>query len=401
MGVSRSAHHTIAGYHYQFDKSILEILRARPSVPVTLEGIEDVDVEAECIQCKYHAAQRYQPSAIRKPLFAFLKHYRDDGGQHRYTLYAHFGDLGNYRPIDLSELNAILGKEKKGLKLNNAELRAFLKSHFRYEVADDIDTQQGIVLGELARVMSAPRADCEQYYYANALHEVFRLARQADVNDRTTTRRAFVGAIDKKGAIFRRWLAQMKGQRDYVNHVREVLKAADALRSNKRRFVYLTDDFAANARTADIARFCRKLADRYFELGKVLYDADPVTVIIERPRDQVEDVQRRLLAAGIRLNTGYEGIAFQSALFNEPPIINKKKAGRGGKASDKVSKASHRIAVIGADTYKAHATKIDPPDTFIIAGGPNATKLAAPKDAQVFRITDTDGLSSLARILAQ
>ena len=83
MSKTRSAHHTIAGYHYQFDKSILEILRARPTARIALENIEDVDVEGECIQCKYHAAQRYQPSAIRKPLLAFLKHYRDHGGQDR------------------------------------------------------------------------------------------------------------------------------------------------------------------------------------------------------------------------------------------------------------------------------------------------------------------------------
>lgn len=400
MGISRSAHHTIAGYHYQFDKSILEILRARPAVRIELENIEDVDVEGECIQCKYHAAQRYQPSAIKKPMLAFLKHYANNGGQHRYTLYAHFGDPGNFKPIDLPELKVILGKEKKDVKLSDPKLRVFLNNHFRYEAADDIDTQQQAVLAELGRVMRAPRADCEQYYYGNALHEVFRLARQADVKGRTTTRRGFVAAIDKKQVIFRRWLAEMRGQKDYVKHVRGSLKAADALRSNKKRFVYLTDDFASNARPADIARFCRILADRYFELGKVLHNAEPVTVIIDRSRDQVEDVQQRLLAWGIRLNTGYEGIAFQPALFNERPIINKK-AGRGGKATDKVSNASYRIAVIGADTYKAHATQIDSPDTFIIAGGPNATKLAVPKDAQVFRLTDTDSLNSLATILAQ
>ena len=401
MSKTRSAHHAIAGYHFQFDKSILEILRANPTTRIRLEGIEDVDVGGECIQCKYHEAQRYQRSTIRKPLLAFLKHYRDHGRQHRYTLYAHFGDTGNFKVIDFPELKAILGKEKTDLKLTDYRLRNFLKKDcFRYQQADNIDEQHATVLAELGEAMSASPADCEQCYYGNALHEVFRLARQADVKDRTTTRRGFVAAIDKKRVMFRRWLAEMQGQKDYVKHVRESLKAADALRSNKRRFVYLTDDFASNSRTVDIATFCRMLADRYFELGKVLHNAEPVTVIIERPPEQVRDVQRRLLAKGIQLNTGYEGIAFQPALFNERPLINKK-AGRGGKPGDKVSKASYRIAVIGAHTYKAHASQIHPPDTFIIAGGSHATDLAAPKDAQVFRITDVDSLGSLAKILAQ
>lgn len=398
MAESRSAHHTIAGYHYQFDKSILEILRANPRAAVMLEGVEDVDVDEHCIQVKYHAAQRYIRSAIRKPLMDFLKNNETNPGKRRYTLYAHFGDPGSFKAIDLAELKEILANEIKTLALSDLKLRAFLKNQFKYEAADDIDKQRENVLAQLGKSLRATPVDCEQYYYNNALHEVMRLSRQPTDKARTTTRAAFIIAINKKDAIFSRWLAQFNGQKDYRKHVHGELAAADALRSSKKRFVFLGQDILPGLSCSDIAAFCRTLADRHFELGKVLKDAVPFTVIVDRARDDVTEVQRQLLEWGIHLNTGYEAVVFQPGMFNEAPIINRK-AVSGGKASDKVSKASHRLCLISAATYSAHKDQIDVPDTLIVAGDVPASKLTPRAGAQVFRITDVDGLMSLARIL--
>ncbi len=63
----REATATIKGYHYQFDKTILEILSAADDEQVVVEGLEDVDLESpsllRSIQCKYQrgaeARQRY------------------------------------------------------------------------------------------------------------------------------------------------------------------------------------------------------------------------------------------------------------------------------------------------------------------------------------------------------
>lgn len=400
MVSNRSAHHTIAGYHYQFDKSILDILRSHPNSPVELEAVEDVDVEGECIQVKYHATQKYTRSKIKKPLVAFLEHYRKTGGAKRYRLYAHFDDTSSFVDIDLSGLKAILGHDRTKLRLSDAKLKAFLTDHFECELADDLDTQQAAVLTELQRILSASSSDCMQYYYNNALCEVFRLARQPTLKGRTTTRTAFVKVIDQKSQVFARWLAELRGQRDYAKVVREGLKATDALRSAKSRFVFLADSLLEQASTGDIAAHCRTLADRFYELGKALHDAKPITVIIERPRDDILSVQRELLRKGICLNTGYEAIEFQPDLFNEPPIINRN-ASRGGKAGDKVAKASYRIGVIGADTYATHRRQIDPPDSFIICSRNLPTNVQPPDGCQTFMIADVSDLMALSAILAK
>lgn len=297
-------------------------------------------------------------------------------------------------------MKGILGDAKTKLRLSDAKLKAFLKDRFECELAADLDAQQAAVLTEMQRILSASSSDCRQYYYNNALCEVFRLARQATLTDRTTTRTAFVKVIDQKSQVFARWLAELRGQRDYAKVVREGLEATDALHSTKTRFVFLADSLLEHASTGDIAACCRTLADRFYELGKALHDATPITVIIERPRDDVLGVQRELLRKGIRLNTGYEAIGFQPALFNEPPIINRN-ASRGGKAGDKVAKASYRIGVIGADTYATHRGKIDPPDSFIVCSRTSPTNLRPPDGCQTFMIADVKDLTALSAILTK
>ena len=57
------------------------------------------DVGDEAIQCKYHATQKYTPSAVKKPLLAFLTHYATSNAPLKYTLYAHFADVSSFDSI--------------------------------------------------------------------------------------------------------------------------------------------------------------------------------------------------------------------------------------------------------------------------------------------------------------
>lgn len=401
MSKSRSAHHTITGYHYQFDKSILDILRATPKQPITLEGIEDVDVGDECIQVKYHATQKYQPSTIRKPMMAFLTHYGETGGSKNYTLYVHFRDPAKFTEIDLAELKKILRSERSKLKLRDKDLSAFLKNSFKYVEADDIDSQREEVFAQLQKTLAASRADCEEHFYAAALQEVFRLSQQASIDDRKVTRSSFIKAINHKPRIFRRWLAEMSGQENYIKHIVRCLKAGGAMRSTRSRTIVLTRELIQDQEAAALARFCHWLADDHYPLGKVLHSAVPITVVLDQPLDRVRKVQQRLLEKGVSLNTGYEGIAFQPGFFNEPPLIIKMTSGAGQKATNYVSKASYRLAVISSATYKKHSSRIESPDSFIVAGQSGKTTPSPPSGAAFFEIAYVDSLGSLASILAK
>lgn len=61
--MSRVANHTILGFLYQFNKTLLIILESDDSKDIIVEGpIEDIDRRdsdgsIEAIQCKYHAGK--------------------------------------------------------------------------------------------------------------------------------------------------------------------------------------------------------------------------------------------------------------------------------------------------------------------------------------------------------
>ena len=66
----RSAVDTIRGYFYQFDLSILSILRLKsPEDSVEIECTEDVDIrtatDVTATQCKYYAKTEYNHSVIK------------------------------------------------------------------------------------------------------------------------------------------------------------------------------------------------------------------------------------------------------------------------------------------------------------------------------------------------
>ncbi len=93
----RAADYTIQGFLYQFNKTALEILKAKDDDTITVEGIvEDLEIASPAsltaIQCKYHeASTTFAPSAIYKPLLQMLKHFSDHPtADIRYVLFAHF-----------------------------------------------------------------------------------------------------------------------------------------------------------------------------------------------------------------------------------------------------------------------------------------------------------------------
>jgi hypothetical protein len=111
----RSADASIAGYLYQFDKSILELLKSSDAATVVIEGYEDVDLRSPgpivAIQCKYHESGTFSLKKIRDPLLAMLKTF-DEGHEFQYRLYGHYGQQVEEIPksLTLEELKEALTK---------------------------------------------------------------------------------------------------------------------------------------------------------------------------------------------------------------------------------------------------------------------------------------------------
>jgi len=78
----RSAVDTIRGYFYQFDLSILSVLRLQSLDDcIEIECTEDIDIrtatELTATQCKYYAKTEYNHSAIKDAVKHMVSHYKE------------------------------------------------------------------------------------------------------------------------------------------------------------------------------------------------------------------------------------------------------------------------------------------------------------------------------------
>lgn len=94
--MDRTANATILGFNYQFNKSILEILKVEDDkTQIMLEGTkEDLDIflpdKTIAVQCKYYeSSENLTPSVLAKPIFDMLLSYIEDTTLN-YKLYIHY-----------------------------------------------------------------------------------------------------------------------------------------------------------------------------------------------------------------------------------------------------------------------------------------------------------------------
>lgn len=400
MGKSRSAHHALNGFHYQFDKSIIEILNDTSNSEIVLEGIEDIDVGDKAIQCKYHATQSYQRSKIRKPILAFLKHFKSTNTPLKYRLYAHFKENSNFQPIDLTELKSILGTDLASLNLKDTSLQRFLTRHFHYEKAVCIESQRKQVHAAIASALACGLSESELYFYSNALHEVIRLSRQETTEAKTTSRDAFISTINHRRTLFSIWLCQLRSEKQYANFVRDEMRSKDANAPSKSRMLWLDNRFVVNSGVSGIVKFCGALVERQYKLGHALYNSVPPCIILESDLETVAKVKAGLIAENIWINDGYEHLAFNASFFNSPPIVNRKMTRtRTPRALDKVDCSSYQLRMIGRDTFQSHSVNINSPDSLFLTKLDSILPFEPSVHTDVFQLTEVSDLDQLSKIL--
>lgn len=237
----RSAHATIKGYFYQFDKTILELLEATsPGSSVVVEGIEDIDLSdgnaGSLIQCKYYEGTEYVHSVIKEAVIHVLRHFKAASCPAdqtlRYRIYGHYKEGQDKLPasLDLAFLKKHFlsySKEKVAhevhteLGVSDPELTLFLGLIDIDLRAPAYDAQQQLVRESLIRRL--PRgnaADADAFHYPRAINVIQNLAVEADASKRRITKADFITAVDRKEVVLSRWLREKFGNEHYAKSVK-------------------------------------------------------------------------------------------------------------------------------------------------------------------------------------
>lgn len=294
---TRSAEATIAGYLYQFDKSIIEILNlANDEDKITIEGIEDIDIESEdislnSIQVKYYEGSEYNHSIISEAIRYLFYHYigvlNGISDKRLYYLYGYFSSGSNKLKVDR---NFIIqdNEEKKAIDIvkdnfltykpkGKPEVKHYQIELVEYENEENEKEKRVVTDDEINEFISLLRInlnakslndqyeellllleekienckskdDAHKYYYNNALKVIFKLAQEKDkttidnvkrIKELTDKRNSILGKIKTRTPkTDRKSLEEKLLLEEELNtvetEIRDIQKCIDALNIIKR-----------------------------------------------------------------------------------------------------------------------------------------------------------------------
>ncbi|MEE2039732.1 hypothetical protein Q8791_21155 [Nocardiopsis sp. CT-R113] len=402
---NRSASSTIAGYRYQFDLTILEILSADSSEILTIEGVEDVDKSgfggSSLVQCKYLSSQKYSLAGLRSSLIPMLDSF-ERGLRSNYIVHAHFGKETSQVPRSLTvdELKTSLTEHQKKTgntilhfgKYKNSTLEDFVK-FLSIKGGKSMEEQKKEVLTGLTSAMECSREEAVGLHYGNALTFVAEKACQKDVSSRRVTREQLLNHLNRKPLLYTIWHREVTSIENFVKATARRLRATRLLLPKKNRVLYLEEPLTASQDSfLDTAGLITFLAlDDYGE-GQ-LYTARPWTVVVRSSSHWYMNLKRDLLGKGVAYYDGYEDVLFNPQLFHRMPVQVRFKRG------DAIEKTSYDIRLVNEESFGKYLKEGFEVDT--ILSTVQAVDMVPNSDATMVHIPGLDAekiVSLIARV---
>ncbi len=328
--MSRSADYSIQGFLYQFNKTVLEILKAQDDETITIEGIvEDIEITSfealTAIQCKYHEASTgFAPSAVYEPLLKMLNHFSSNPTANiHYIIFAHFPGVGENLPNVESVVMAALKSTDKTLKgliggINSDVDLSLFASRCTLEFGSSYDDITNDVKAAL-KISGFHSSEVDSLAYPNAIHMIATRSVKHTPGHRQITKAQFLSELNsiRKTAISR-WTLALKTRDKVLQARRKQLKFH--LDKNARLRCFVIDPSAIEDYENEIVHFIRDYVDKYhFKLAHI----DTPILCICANRDQIQVLQHRLYAKGLSVTDGYVGTHFEASYFFREPLVVK------------------------------------------------------------------------------
>lgn len=373
---SRAATATIKGYYYQFDTTILSLLKLTNTTDfVEVEGIEDIDIttasDTTAVQCKYLTTKTYTNSTIREPLILMLDHFVSLATPNnlQYKLYAHFENEtpGSEPTIDLARVKDILtykeNKIQKAYHLDNgisdSKLSSFLMQ-FTFEFGKEFDKQQLEVISKLKKEFGCSDFEADTLLYNNALRLIVDRAKDPDIKKRKITKADFIKGIDVKTRLFSEWYIQLRTKKEYLGTVKTSLTTTKALLPSKTKCIIIGDDLLASDNSeCPLETLIENLITKYYKMGTALHNAKPILMVLDCDNTILTKLKKHLIANEIYINDGYEHIEFNATALNRKPVVNT------NPGHTKLLKSSFLIKIISYPILKSNKADIETPQVIL------------------------------------
>lgn len=256
-------YYAIKGFTYQFDKSILEIIKNK-DCDVSIEQIQDIGVDDYYIQVKYKETQKYSPSKIRPAICQLLDCCSRCGNTKKFKLYCYFKNKNPQKVIlTKEELDKILGaKEEKNY---SEEQKINFIDNFILEFSNDFEKQFKEVIKTIKESFNLKTEEEAMTYHAIFKASLFDIAISKDPGKRVVNYKKIEGIICVKEKIIfdAAYLKYLKTER-YLRYLKKEYFTFKRVNMPKkeRLFIIEIDELIKNK---DIIQIIFNIQYRYFK----------------------------------------------------------------------------------------------------------------------------------------
>lgn len=336
---NRQANDQIKGYFYQFDKTIVEILKSEETSNIHIESIEDIDIENpneyEAIQCKYYSKQEYNHSVIKPAIIFMFKHYLKNIDKNlKYTIYANFKEGQDKLPQNL---------ELSFFKKNFLEYTKYDIFHKVYEEENASDVQIQSFIDNLAidiyadeyelqekkiKKILKEELDCSDelvdLYFIKAGSIIKELAIKESERDRVINKRQFLSMLTDVNIILDKWYLLKIGKEKYAKIIRKKYFSKQNISPYERFFIL---DCFNETNLHNIKKMIMIISNKWSKLSKRTPDPFcPYIVLANIEANTIVELKGLLNTEDFRLIDGYDyyGAHFSvKSITQQPNYYNK------------------------------------------------------------------------------
>lgn len=361
----RAANASLKGYLYQFDRTILAILKSHADTTVIIEGIEDIDILEPAAttseQVKYWSSKSYgSPRALRKPVESLLKA-RASGAPGIPRIYVHFGaNRAAAAPpvptgLTSEEIRTCINYRGNPIQIKDSSGNIItidddtinqLSRQLEIVEGPSFDSQKEQVIEALTVELKLSTTDVTDLAYPLALTCVHQIAVKKSAEERQLSRADFIERINKREILYTRWHKQVMEESKYVSAALKRFKDDKTL-DRMKSVAFVTHPQMDPEKIADIAV---NFANAFNSTSPRTLDSHvPRTLIIEGSASHATTVKKRLAGLGILFNDGYEGYSFNPNIFYAGQIIVPSATNKSV-----VKKSSYSVRVVTSESLMGH-----------------------------------------------
>lgn len=342
----RTAIDTIRGYFYQFDYSIISLLKLlNGTESILVEGVEDIDVttasETTAIQCKYYEKTEYNHSVIAEPIRLMLNHFKEvklgNESELKYKLRGYYksGHSKLVLPLSLQYIKDNFLTYTRTEKISNVNTKVKHFHHIELGLSDsdliefiglleidinavEFERQYKEIISLFKTTFNCSDFSSEFYFYNSALRVIRDISKDPNQTNRNITKDEFLRRINNSRILFNEWYVVIKGEKAHYGNLRkEYFSNVNIL--FKERFFLIEIDQNSYSRI-DLKILLNLIIRNYTKIISQPTPFCPYVYIHGLDNSELIELKKDLTEDEVIISDGFD---FEGAEFKPKSIIRK------------------------------------------------------------------------------